>query len=204
MTEQQKIETKEKILTVARELFALKGFEGASVREIAKRASVNIAAINYHFDTKEKLFNQVMDLAHREASDAIEAHVAAHPEISVEELVEWIFGYFLERADILRSVFKMMLSETGWNHDCGADDEDFGPPGGLAIAKVIVRQLKHDVPESDMFWAVKMLFSTLTHMALLYSNHFCHLPAEQAPYHDRASLEADLRRLSRVILRDLG
>jgi hypothetical protein len=43
MTEEQLLDTKEKILQAARELFSTKGFEGASVREIATMAGVNIA-----------------------------------------------------------------------------------------------------------------------------------------------------------------
>ena len=48
--------TKEKILIAANELFAKNGFSGASIREIATMANVNLAAINYHFKNKENLY----------------------------------------------------------------------------------------------------------------------------------------------------
>ena len=47
-------ETKNKILVSAEQLFASKGFGGASVRDISNDCGVNIAAINYHFQSKEK------------------------------------------------------------------------------------------------------------------------------------------------------
>ena len=52
----QSTDTKQKIMEVARVLFANQGFEGTSVREIAKAAEVNIASVNYHFSNKENLF----------------------------------------------------------------------------------------------------------------------------------------------------
>jgi len=205
MTETQLLDTKEKILHTARVLFASKGFEGASVRQIASEAGVNIAAVNYHFVSKEKLFLQVIDLVFSETSNHIRARRTERPEEKVEDLAVWIFGYFLERADILRSVFQMLLSEKGWGpeSECGADDEKFGPPGGLALAEAIEQELKHEISEANMFWAVKMIFSNVVHMALMYSNHFCQLPPEEQEYHDRATLEADIRRLARVVLKDL-
>ncbi len=42
-------------------LFGQKGFEGTSVREIAKDASVNIAMISYYFGSKEKLFQSLVE-----------------------------------------------------------------------------------------------------------------------------------------------
>lgn len=205
MTETQLHETKEKILHTARALFASKGYEGASVRHIAAEAGVNIAAVNYHFMSKEKLFLQVIELVFSETSNHIRARRNERPEEKVEDLAVWIFGYFLERSDILRSVFQMLLSEKGWGpeSECGDDEEKFGPPGGLALAEAIQHELAREVSEANMFWAVKMIFSNVVHLSLMYSNHFCQLPPEEQEFHDRATLEADIRRLARVVLKDL-
>ena len=47
--------TRERLLVVAREVFSEQGFQGATVREICRRAEVNLAAVNYHFSSKEAL-----------------------------------------------------------------------------------------------------------------------------------------------------
>jgi AcrR family transcriptional regulator len=52
--------TRQRILQVAAEVFANSGFEKVTVREICSRASVNVAAINYHFGDKENLYIQVL------------------------------------------------------------------------------------------------------------------------------------------------
>lgn len=54
-------EKKDQIMNAAVELFAVKGFEGTSVRELASKAGVNLAMINYYFGSKEKLFENIVE-----------------------------------------------------------------------------------------------------------------------------------------------
>jgi len=51
--------TRERLLDEAEALFAEKGFKAVSVREIIAAANCNLAAINYYFGTKEKLYLEV-------------------------------------------------------------------------------------------------------------------------------------------------
>ena len=54
------IETKERILIAAKREFAEKGFDGARMGAIAKKAKANQALIHYYFESKEKLYEQVI------------------------------------------------------------------------------------------------------------------------------------------------
>lgn len=51
--------TRQRILDAALDLFGERGLTGATVRDIAKRAKVNVAAISYHFGGKEELYRAV-------------------------------------------------------------------------------------------------------------------------------------------------
>jgi AcrR family transcriptional regulator len=51
--------TKERILDAAEILFAQKGYQAVSVREITSAAECNLAAVNYHFGNKENLYLEV-------------------------------------------------------------------------------------------------------------------------------------------------
>ena len=49
----------DRLLDAAEELFCEGGFEGTSVRDIAASAGCNVAAVNYYFGGKEKLYEEV-------------------------------------------------------------------------------------------------------------------------------------------------
>ncbi|UHQ21384.1 TetR family transcriptional regulator [Lysobacter sp. 5GHs7-4] len=75
--------TKDRILGAAEELFAQFGFTGTSLRQVTSRADVNIAAVNYHFGSKENLVNEVfrrrMDDMSRQRLSALQEAVQQHP-----------------------------------------------------------------------------------------------------------------------------
>lgn len=74
--------TKDRILYAAEELFAQQGFASTSLRQVTSRADVNIAAVNYHFGSKENLVNEVfrrrMDDMSRERLAALQKAVEAN------------------------------------------------------------------------------------------------------------------------------
>ena len=75
--------TKDRILGAAEELFAQHGFAGTSLRQVTSRADVNIAAVNYHFGSKENLVNEVFRRRMDEMSELrlsrLKAAIQQHP-----------------------------------------------------------------------------------------------------------------------------
>ncbi|WP_407272273.1 forespore capture DNA-binding protein RefZ [Radiobacillus sp. PE A8.2] len=53
-------ETKQKVMDAACQLFYSKGYHGTSVRDIAKKASVNVSLINYYFKSKQGLLESAV------------------------------------------------------------------------------------------------------------------------------------------------
>jgi len=58
------LNTQDRILEAAGEVFAENGFRCATIRMICERARVNVAAINYHFHSKEELYADVLKYWH--------------------------------------------------------------------------------------------------------------------------------------------
>lgn len=72
------VDAKQRLLLAAEEVFADKGFAAATIREITDRANVNVAAINYYFGDKERLYIEAVKYAH--ACSAKELPLPMPPE----------------------------------------------------------------------------------------------------------------------------
>ena len=60
------VEPRERILSAAGQEFALNGFEAATVRDICLAAGVNVAAVNYYFGDKRRLYIESVKHAHEQ------------------------------------------------------------------------------------------------------------------------------------------
>ncbi len=56
-------QTRARLLAAAREVFSQRGFQGATVREICRRAEANGAAVNYHFGSKDGLLAEALNFS---------------------------------------------------------------------------------------------------------------------------------------------
>ena len=58
-------ETKDRLIQAAGGVFAQKGFQSATIREICSLAGTHVGAVNYHFRDKEGLYAAVLDYTHQ-------------------------------------------------------------------------------------------------------------------------------------------
>ena len=105
MPEIRNIDTRERILDAAERLFMAHGYEGTSMRQITGDAAVNLAAVNYHFGSKESLMQEVfrrrLDWLNEErlrVLDAMEGAAAGKP-LKPSQIVDGFFGTLLRLAD---------------------------------------------------------------------------------------------------------
>jgi TetR/AcrR family transcriptional regulator, regulator of cefoperazone and chloramphenicol sensitivity len=61
--------TRQRLFEAAGEVFAKRGFRSSTIREICQRARANLAAVNYHFGGKERLYAAVMEYAYDRARE---------------------------------------------------------------------------------------------------------------------------------------
>ena len=83
-------DTREHLLEIAGQVFAEKGFDRATSREICERAGANVAAVNYHFGGIEALYAEVV----REAnSRLVSLEIAGH--VDARSKLQAIIGLFI-------------------------------------------------------------------------------------------------------------
>jgi AcrR family transcriptional regulator len=109
--------TKARILAAAEEVFAAKGFDGASTREIAAHAQVNISSLHYHWESKETLylavFQDIYDRIIALARRSIEPARAQGARVAAEAAMGALIDFFLDHPNIPRLLLRRILESAG-------------------------------------------------------------------------------------------
>jgi len=123
------INTEKKILDVATELFATKGFDGASTREICKQANVNISLISYYFGGKEELYQKIINgitsniIAHASSFINLVSDFDSLPKDKkieiflqvIEKMIDYFYSDSVSNAQLLLIVREQITSSVALN-----------------------------------------------------------------------------------------
>ncbi len=96
----------------ARKLFADKGFDGTSIREITRDARANLGSVTYHFGSKQALYASVLEHVFADLARRTEAAATAPgtPEARLRGIVAAFFGFFADAPDAPRLVIREVAS----------------------------------------------------------------------------------------------
>jgi AcrR family transcriptional regulator len=97
------------ILQVAEKLFAEEGFDGASIRTIAKDAGVNIAMISYYFGSKEKLLEAL--ILYRSGSMKMELESILSEDLPPFDKINRLVDLYINRINKHRCMYQIMHFE---------------------------------------------------------------------------------------------
>lgn len=98
------------IIAVAEKLFAQKGFSGASIRDIAQEADINVSMISYYFGSKEKLIEALFEIRSKEARTRIET-ILFNEELSPIQKVNVMIDQVIERLIDNQCFHNIMMRE---------------------------------------------------------------------------------------------
>jgi AcrR family transcriptional regulator len=148
MIAEKKVKPKvESILEVAGEIFAEQGFHKTTIRDICKRSGVNLAAINYYFGDKERLYLAVLkyyrELAIKKYPITFDINETDTPEEKLSNFIHTFIYRFLEEGKT--ALFGKLLARE-FTESTGALDvlvEDFIKPTFIKLSS-IVREIVGD------------------------------------------------------------
>ena len=126
------INTKIKLLAAAAEVFAEKGYQNTTVAEIGQRADSNLAAVNYHFGSKDALYVAVWKHAFEEAMEVYPPDGGLDPQAGPEEKLQALIDSHIHRI---------------------LDDSRLGHAGKILLQEManpteVIQQVRHDAIRS--------------------------------------------------------
>jgi AcrR family transcriptional regulator len=167
------LDTRARILRAAEALFVEKGFAATSLRMITARAKVNLAAVNYHFGSKEQLIGEVFQ-RHLQPLNA--ARVAYLDRLETQAM-----GYALTPEQVVEAMVAPVLQVS---HDPVRGGAKFLRLLGRALSeeepsvrgllpehyREVVLRFKQafaralpDVPEADLVWRMHFMFGAMSY-----------------------------------------
>ena len=190
------IDKKTHIINAAVELFAEKGFEGTSIRDIATKANVNVAMINYYFGSKEKLFECMVEQKAAYTKDILE-EIVNNDKLTEIEKIDRIIDTYVTRLFSNRKFHRIIHHELMINERGVLQDAIIKllTPNSFIIRNVIDAGIKKGTfKKVDSLLVVATIVGTINQVLL--SKKFCnkclnkedeYVPYEDAKFKKRVS-----------------
>ena len=121
--------TKGRILGAAEGVFAARGFEGASTREIAARAGVNISSLHYHWASKEALYVAVFHDVFDRLTGLLRATLGRlaeerRREVVVDRVMRELVAFMADNPTVPKLLVRRLLEP---DVELGVDRDVLGP-----------------------------------------------------------------------------
>jgi len=160
--------TKERILGAAEILFAQRGFDGASLRQLTAAAGVNLAAVNYHFGSKDKLVEEVfrrrLDALNERRLAAL-SRIAGAPQTTLEDVLEAFIRPALDLShDDSGALFMRVLARAFAEHDDTL--RQFLSANYGHVMRQFTAEFARLLPQlskEELYWRIDLVTGALTH-----------------------------------------
>jgi AcrR family transcriptional regulator len=139
-----------RLLQAAGPIFAEKGFQNATVREICERAGVNVASINYYFGDKERLYIETVKEARRLKADPTPFPQWAQgvaPEIKLRQFVQTLLVRMLSANTAPWSTRLIMREILDPTSACKELAQEFFRPEFEMLLAILDEMLPADTPD---------------------------------------------------------
>lgn len=158
--------TDKKILYAAEKLFAEKGFDATSTRDIAKSAGVNVSMISYYFGSKEKLFEEIFKVRMKEGQ-SFAYEILENPQLNEWEKLIKIIGNYINRVKTLPEFYSILQSVYNINNSGNEQILSFLRTSKIGYIKIYQRILEEGfengvfTKKPDLFFLHSVIVGTV-------------------------------------------
>nr|WP_255537829.1 TetR/AcrR family transcriptional regulator [Motiliproteus sp. SC1-56] len=191
-------------MNAAAELFMEKGFEAASVRDITSRAGVNLAAVNYHFGSRQALIHAVADRylqpLCRDLELQLDDCLSHDSDPELEDLLELLVSSTLRAVEPDGSGVNLFMRLLGYAYSEVSGElrhyllEQYA--GTFSRFLGLLRERGSKLSDNEFFWRCHFLLSACF---LPLSNHAILTEIEEARFGGASAVEIVLHRLIPVL-----
>ncbi len=143
---------RERLLEVAGDIFAEKGFKGATVREIIDRAGVNLAAVNYYFRDKKRLYIEAVKQAVCFSPETRPSWPAETPPVvKLRDFIHFLVGRLLDKNKPAWHARLMMREMAQPSEACAELVRDYIEPMSQVLQGILRELLPADTPRWKRF-----------------------------------------------------
>ena len=196
MTEREIEDTRQRLISIAGEVFAESGFRAATVRDICTRAKANIAAVNYHFGDKEGLYLAAVEAAHCNPLELMKPDwpAALTPADKLRFFIEHMLQHLLDDRRPAWHARLMMREMAEPTQACANFVEAYIRPMAQTLRGILKDLLPADVGDEELWLMGASIFG----QCLFYK---VHRPVVQLLMGEEAFSRLDVKRLAEHISR---
>ena len=173
------IDTRQRILDAAELLFTDYGFEATTLRQITGAAGANLAAVNYHFGSKEELIRELfrrrltwLNQQRLQELDRLEAEAGGKP-LKPSQILEVFFGVALKMAADTKGGGRTFMRLLGRTY---TKPSEF-VRGFLAEEYALIKALP-GVPQEEILWRFHFMMGAMSYA--ISGTDALHIVAEDA------------------------
>ncbi|KUG05176.1 transcriptional regulator, tetr family [hydrocarbon metagenome] len=157
--------TKKKIIEAALNIISNEGLCNVTIRKLASLAGVNVAAINYHFGSKEQLINQALLSITEQLENSFE--VLKNEDLLPEERLKYFLDGYTNTMLTYPVIIKNFIMQSITEYQISGEYEAFIKEQGYDLIKNTLKQIRPEDSETIVEMRIMQLFGGLAFPVLV-------------------------------------
>lgn len=157
--------TKDRIVNATLDIISEEGFQNVTIRKIAAIAGVNVAAVNYHFGSKDTVINEALNMVTIQLVEAFRCLKSSEldPAVRLECFVRQYSQVILEYPDIIRN----FISQSLHKNSVRVEYQEYLKHEGIALIAGTIAGIRPDESQTVHYLRTLHLLSALSFPILM-------------------------------------